>query len=42
MADEIHMSLSGTHKRLQGIFKRAGVSNQRALSAWLYDVGEER
>ncbi len=35
MAADVTMSLSGTHKRLQRIFRRAGVENQRALLAWL-------
>lgn len=40
MAADVNMSLSGTHKRLQRIFRRAGVQNQRALVAWLYSNTE--
>ncbi|MDF1488921.1 response regulator transcription factor [Tessaracoccus caeni] len=40
MAETTHISVSATHKRLGKMFRRAGVQNQRGLSAWLYEVGE--
>lgn len=40
MAEKTHISLSTTHKRLGKMFRRAGVQNQRGLSAWLYEVGD--
>lgn len=38
MAEQAHLSSSGVHKRLKRMFERAGVKNQRALSAWLYGL----
>lgn len=40
MAADVRLTRSGVHKRLKKIFQRAGVANQRALTAWLHGSGE--